>query len=210
MVIAAAAAPSAPPFTGWNMQPKAASAVGLLSPYRRPAALQPLRLCSDLASLAWLASEGILLPRLGEDIQLLPSQGRGKGLFAARDFEDGAIIARYSGVRAPYEAFEAAWESGLTSGDYLLGAGVGEESTVYVDGTRAEDSALGRFVNHSVRLRNAALCCTEFASFGVEYVQTTRRVRAGEEFFVDYGSEYWDVKMGEWPLSPRRLAVDFL
>lgn len=119
------------------------------------------------------------------------------GLFALRDFEEGEIVARYSGVRASYSTFMQAWESGLTSGDYLCESAIGDgDDELYVDGSAAECSALGRYVNHSVRRKNADLCSNEFASFGVEYVQADRRVAAGREFFIDYGREYWDAKLG--------------
>merc|ERR1712228_697489 len=103
-----------------------------------------------------------------------------------------------------------AWENGVTSGDYLSASAIGEgENAEYVDGTSTSSSALGRYVNHSLRRQNADLCSIKFGFSGVEFVQATKDVRAGQEFFIDYGPEYWDAKLGEG-FSPQRLAVDLL
>jgi len=197
-------------YSGWCPTPRPAAELSVLSPYKRPAALQPLRLASEVVAAAYIASQGCEVPKLGEDIELRSSPGRGQGLYALRDFEPGELVAQYSGVRATYAEFQRAWEHGVTSGDYLFESRVGEggEGQQFVDATRDRGCALGRFVNHSVRKKNTDLVSLPLLS-GVEYVQTTRLVKAGEEFFTDYGTDYWDTKLGPWP-TPQRLVIDFL
>jgi hypothetical protein len=213
---AATTAPVSPySYTGWCATPNPEACPSPFNPYRRPPFLQPARVLSDLAYAAfevWLQSEGTPLPKLGVDIEVRQSGAKGNGLFALRPFEEGEVVARYSGTRATYTEFMAAWEAGLTSGDYLAvsyGSGDGEgDDAQYVDATDASASAIGRYANHNVRKQNAQLCSSDEFGFGLEFIMTTKAVPAGGEILLDYGREYWDCKLGVWP-TPQRLAVDF-
>jgi len=216
-VASMAPAPTAYSYAGWCPTPRPEARPGLLNPYRRPPFLQPARVASDLAYasfLLYLESEGMPMPKVGVDVEVRESGTRGNGLFALRDFEEGEMVARYSGTRAKYSEFMAAWEAGLTSGDYLAPSyASGDESdegddVQYVDATDPSTSAVGRYANHNVRKQNAQLCSSDEFIGGVEFVLTTRPVPAGAEFFLDYGRAYWDCKLGAWP-TPQRLAVDF-
>lgn len=200
-------------YSGWCPTPRPEACPGLRSPYRRPAILQPARIASDLGYLrltAYLESAGTRMPTLGVDVAVRACGDKGKGLFALRTFAPDEVVARYSGVRATYSEFKAAWEAGLTSGDYLAPSYTsGEGSEVrYVDATDASASAIGRYANHNVRRRNCELCNTDKFLGGVMFLMTTKPVAAGEEFLLDYGREYWDCKLGAWP-TPQRLSVDF-
>ena len=88
------------------------------SPYLRRGP-GPLRAATEAVAKAYFALKGADLPREGQDIAVLASPGRGKGLFACRCFEAGEVVAVYSGVIATYSDYVRALDDELTSGDYV-------------------------------------------------------------------------------------------
>ena len=195
----------------------ASATVSLLSPYRRPAYLQPRRLFAEAYALygqAVFARNGVPLATLGVDTEIRETERRGKGLFALRDFEPGELVARYSGVIATREQYHEAWYEGRTSGRYT--AKVTADGSVVVDAESA--SCPGRFVNHSKLWKNC-----EITSFcmgaeddeqptGLCFIATTAPVAAGSEFLVDYGDDYWrsEAAVPGVPRFLRRIQVDYL
>ena len=187
-----------------------------LSPYRRPATMQPARLAADVSALAIQANIQLRGGRIaveGLDTRVKPSGGqRGNGLFAQREFRPGEIVARYSGILTSYDDFFDAFKEGLTSGDYI--------SVVDAKGARVLDAepsiaglvGFGRMVNHSKRKRNCYIwsVCRSGEPTGVAYVVTEKSVRAGSEFFLDYGDKYWQDKFRGKFDPIRRFSIDFL
>lgn len=93
-----------------------------------------------------------------------------------------------------------------------------------IDADDAEQSSAARFINHSRRRENC-----EFKQLFIPlnllgqrevmldtfvvHMATSRPVKRGQEFLVDYGSTYWDTRFPRtWPhvLNPQRLVIDYL
>ena len=160
-------------------------------------------------------SNGVsITARLGVDVEIKPSKGRGLGLFALRDFKPGELIGPYTGVLASETDYIKARLQRRTSGDYgtavsALYAG----RSLYVDAEPdGEARCSASYINHSIRRQNV-----EFTELSLEawlpdvpFIRTTRRVSAGSELFVDYGASYWDDVPGlDKPWRIRRLIVDY-
>ena len=104
----------------------------------------------------------------------------GNGLFAARDFKKGEMIAVYSGDWV-YDGDDV-W-----GGNYQLYWNA--ERSI---GTARTNSGPGRFANDprgSAKKANAALVCDRRNERAI--VRATRRIRNGEEVLVSYGRAYW-------------------
>ena len=188
----------------------------LLSPYRRPVFLQPRRLFAEGYALygeRLLAENGLSVGRMGVDFEVRETKLRGRGLFALRDFAEAELVTRYNGVMCTLDEFSAAKEAGWTSGVYIAKADSIER--FYLDADD-ENSAPGRFVNHSKLWANSAL--TSFTldeegatPTGVVYVKTEKPVRAGSEFLFDYGDSYWDGDRGVARYDIiKRFQVDYM
>lgn len=101
--------------------------------------------------------------------------GLGRGLFARRGIAAGDFVAEYTGERIP-----TAYADRIKT-RYLLE--IDERWTV--DGSIRSNVA--RYINHSCepncegQLRDGRVC-----------IHAARDIRAGEEFTLDYGDEYFD------------------
>ena len=66
-------------------------------------------------------------------------------------------------------------------------------------GLFAESSGYVRFINHSVRMENCEntqiTLFDQQVSTGIVHVRTTKDVPAGAQFFLNYGTSYWDSKL---------------
>jgi hypothetical protein len=189
----------------------------LLSPYRRPAMLQPARLSAGIAAVgikaAW-QQRGGRIALDGIDTAVQPSTGRGNGLFAQRDFGAGEIVAQYNGILASYESFLDAYKESSTSGDYIAFADAGGNRVIDAEPSVAGRCDVGRMVNHSKRGENCYIWAVSIRGVptGVAFIVTKKRVPAGGEFFLNYGDRYWDDQFrGRLdPLGVGRLVVDYL
>lgn len=191
------------------------TACALLSPYARPPVLQPLRLASDATAAlmqAILRAGGRPIPQLGVDIEVRSVGELGDGLFALRPFAPGELVARYSGVVSSREEFGSAFLTGRTSGSYVVTSQTGKVVDAEDIGASSAFVGLGHLINHSLRRRNCEVCDIALVNSipaGVMHVQTTKAVQAGEQLFLDYGSGYWDDRLGSSRLSLQRLKVDW-
>ena len=106
----------------------------------------------------------------------------GKGLIAKRDFEKGEVVAMYTGERRRVN-------QDSEGGAYYLSMKRGDPD--HIDAART-NSGDGRWINSPAGTGQSTNC--EFIwdeNEGTMVARTTRRVAAGSEFFIGYGSGYW-------------------
>jgi SET domain-containing protein len=118
-----------------------------------------------------------------EDFEIKPSSipGIGLGLFARRTIHEGDTIGPYTGKvitdaqaeREPY-----------VSSHYILW--VCRDCNIVAEGKRASYT---RYINHSDRPNARFVVSTRWKTARVEAI---KRIRTGEEIFLDYGPYFWD------------------
>jgi SET domain-containing protein len=118
-----------------------------------------------------------------EDFEIKPSSipGIGLGLFARRTIRKGDTIGPYTGKvitdaqaeREPY-----------VRSHYILW--VCRDCNIVAEGSRA---AYTRYINHSDRPNARFVISTRWKKARVEAI---KRIRTGEEIFLDYGPYFWD------------------
>ena len=107
--------------------------------------------------------------------------GRGKYAEAARDFDKGEAIVAYTGEAITTE--ERKRREAKSEGDHIMRIG-----SRTVDGMHSEGG--GQFFNTALPWLAAQ---NNVIQAGAPYgtLRTSKRVNKGEEFLLDYGSEYW-------------------
>lgn len=131
--------------------------------------------------------------------QVLPSPGRGRGLFATRDFKPKSFVIQYTGEvikeskkRKRYPDNDAL---------YLVQC----KRRLYIDARDETTSSAARFINRANK--DEKNNCTIKISFcdGVPIVniRTTRYVPKGAEFLVPYGRGYTTKQPQQSSNSPR-------
>lgn len=109
----------------------------------------------------------------------------GKGLFTSVDIPKGAWVTEYKGRLCYWK--EVKDQDGYNGYIFKL------NNTWAIDGLKTL-KAKGRYANDARGLHRAEGCRnnSEFITKGRKcYIATTRRIRKGEEIFVDYGQAYW-------------------
>ena len=109
----------------------------------------------------------------------------GKGLFTTVDLPKGAWVTEYKGRLCYWKDVKD--QDGYNPYIFKL------NNTWAIDGRRTL-KAFGRYANDARGLSRAPGCRnnSEFITRGRKcYISTTRRIRKGEEIFVDYGQAYW-------------------
>jgi hypothetical protein len=116
---------------------------------------------------------------------LLP--GAGKGLFTKIDIPKGTVIVEYKGRVTTWDAIKH--EDGKNGYLYYVNSKhvINAKPLVKTFGRYANDAA-GRvrvkgLRNNSEYIEKKKRC----------YIKSTRKIRAGEEIFVSYGREYWEM-----------------
>lgn len=129
-------------------------------------------------------SDLALRPRYRVEVRRSTVEGAGDGLFALEDVPGGEILGEYGGDRVT----SLVRLLRLRNKDYTM---MTDNPSLVIDAA-ARPEALMRYVNHHF---DAGCRNLERAVEGevVHYV-TTRPVRKGEEFFVDYGELYWKLR----------------
>lgn len=133
---------------------------------------------------------------LGLEIRPSVVPGAGQGLFATRNFKAGDWIAVYFGEELSFTEVQKLSTSVGT--DYVLG---GFPSLKSVD---AKDStAVARYINHNVTEDTDSRPAQPNCKFAHKSGKTmhaiavaVRKIEAGEEIYVDYGSGYWKKREG--------------
>lgn len=125
-----------------------------------------------------------------ETVEVRQSGVHGHGVFAARALRARQKIGTYTGRRyAPDEA-HASWDDQLT---YLFGLSDGS----MIDGAQGGNAT--RHINHACEPNVEAT--EEFDDAGrlVVIIRTTRRIRRGEELFLDYALDVGEEDPTEYP-----------
>ena len=125
-----------------------------------------------------------------EAVEVRQSGVHGHGVFAARALRARQKIGTYAGRRyAPDEA-HASWDDQLT---YLFGLSDGS----MIDGAQGGNAT--RHLNHACEPNVEA--SEEFDDAGrlVVIIRTTRRIRKGEELFLDYALDVGEEDPTEYP-----------
>lgn len=111
-------------------------------------------------------------------LEVRRSAVHGDGAFATRGLARGSRVGVYAGRRyAPGELVDARWDNALT---YLFGLSDGS----CIDGREGGNAT--RHINHSCAPNCAAVEVTAEDGTVDIVIHTLRRVRAGEELFIDY------------------------
>ena len=150
---------------------------------------------AGLSTLRWHADftlQGRRACRLGTDVEVRDNN-MGQGLYAKRTLEVGTLVGRYTGVLLNGETFD----NSESKGDYAMELANGD----VIDGQNPSRSSFVRYINHSVRKTNCETCeaWEEDSPLGAVYVETTKRIEAGEELRMDYGPYYWDELLKPMP-----------
>jgi len=126
-----------------------------------------------------------------ETIEVRHSTVHGQGAFATRPLPRGRPIGTYGGRRyAPGEVGGRDWNNGLT---YVFGLSDGS----IIDGSDGGNAT--RHLNHS--------CAPNCVAFEIEnddggaevVIEARRRIRAGEELFIDYALDIGEDDPQEYP-----------
>jgi uncharacterized protein len=109
----------------------------------------------------------------------------GKGLFTTVDIPKGGLVCEYKGRLARWRDMKD--EDGYNGYIFKI-------NRIWAIDAQRMLSAKGRYANDARGLSRAPGCRNnaEYITRGLKcYISTTRRLRAGEEVFVDYGQAYW-------------------
>jgi SET domain-containing protein len=120
-------------------------------------------------------------------------QDAGKGLFTDTVIEKGKIVCEYEGEKITWK--EAERRNDLDKGGYVY----------YINEKNCVDAwdytkTFGRYANDAAgisRIRGIRNNSTYDVVRGRVYIRATRTIRAGEEIFVSYGRQYWNIVRGE-------------
>ena len=105
-------------------------------------------------------------------------EGAGKGVFAKVDLPKGARVAEYTGVVCRDEDY--AYDN---EGDYVILFSIGKGRVI---DPRKGNAGVAHFINHSCEPN-----CHAFQEGDRIFIETLRRMKAGEELFYNY-----DVRLG--------------
>ena len=126
-----------------------------------------------------------------EAIEVRPSTVHGQGAFAARGLARGAPLGIYTGrVYSPIEAAERDWDNELT---YVFALADGR----VIDGSDGGNAT--RHLNHSCAPNCAAYEVVSEDGEAQVVIEARRRIRAGEELFIDYALDIGDADPSEFP-----------
>ena len=112
-----------------------------------------------------------------EDVEIRRSEIHGQGVFALRDFRAGDAIGQYTGRRYGPDEHHAGWDDQLT---YLFGLSDGS----VIDGAQGGNAT--RHINHACAPNVEAVERRADNDELELIVRATRRIRAGDELFLDY------------------------
>lgn len=107
-------------------------------------------------------------------------EGVGKGLFASTPVQKGAFILEYTGIPMPTE------EADEHPGRYLFEV----DEHITLDGDTPDNTA--KYINHSCDPNVEAEVDEEADGSKHINIYAVRDIATGEEFYIDYGEEYFD------------------
>lgn len=124
----------------------------------------------------------------------------GRAVIAMRDFEPGDVVCSYGGNildKAAVDEYDRLFDENDPRGCYIVNT---DGDQWYVDGFPQLESAqghMGNFINDARGIAGAQYNCSFDAVYNEErlcyiLIQADRSIAAGEELWLDYGSEcYW-------------------
>jgi len=127
---------------------------------------------------------------VSDRIEVRLSDIHGHGVFALAPLPAGTLIGRYAGRR--YTGKQAAARDWATDVTYAFGL---SDGTLIDGGDRGNAT---RHLNHSCRPNCEAQETEEGGKLHVDIV-TLRRIRTGEELFIDYGLQIQDGTAADYP-----------
>jgi hypothetical protein len=112
--------------------------------------------------------------------------GAGLGAYADRDYEEGELVADYTGLRrSTLDVLRTPdWHYVLRLGRNRAG------KTVWVD-PRTTLRVKARYINHHPDPKRRNLLLQPLPDEYKARLVASRRIRKGEELFYDYGEMYW-------------------
>jgi uncharacterized protein len=126
-----------------------------------------------------------------DTIELRQSEVHGLGAFAAQGLQKGREIGVYTGRRySAGEVAEREWDNGLT---YVFGLSDGS----MIDGSDGGNAT--RHLNHSCQPNCQAYEVTDDEGGLRVVIEARRRIRAGEELFIDYALDIGDDDRADYP-----------
>jgi len=102
----------------------------------------------------------------------------GKGLFAERDYKSGEFVTFYSGCVVTEDI----------EGDRVLQ--VTKNRWIDGSGNCTQKAAPGDYINHKLPPNTKFMLYSR--PFSLACIRTTKKVLQGDEFYIDYGKDYWD------------------
>jgi hypothetical protein len=141
---------------------------------------QPCKKRTSTSKLCWQHMQSM------EGLRVKDSRvvGAGKGLFAAKDYKKGEVVAEYNGRHVAKDA-EGPYVFSLAGAPYDL------------DGARSSCPA-GRFANDKRASIAGANVVAKVRKTGGHvdaahplYFQAEKRIPEGREVFIHYGADYW-------------------
>jgi hypothetical protein len=139
------------------------------------------------------------IPTLGEGLSvrdsLIPNSGR--GLFASRTFEENEAITLYCGHK--FGEIQRRWMQNNGYGTHCKPL---EQKLTYLDGLKNAfyGMPVAQLTNHSSEYQNAKFVVVELIPYtGEKFIvlKAIRRVISGQEFYVDYGQNFWAEQVQE-------------
>jgi SET domain-containing protein len=122
--------------------------------------------------------------------------GSGLGLFAGKEIPKAGVVVEYAGRRRKWRLIKDI--DGC--GSYILGL----NRTIVID-AQPRNSGLGRYANDAAGLRRVRgfRNNSEYVIRGGKvFIESTRRIKKGEEILVGYGRAYW--KQAEKNITSKR------
>ncbi len=131
------------------------------------------------------------LPSATEDFEVRHSSIHGQGAFATRGLQRGREIGEYGGRRySPGELAARDWDNALT---YVFALSDGS----IIDGSEGGNAT--RHLNHSCRPNCVAYEVSDEDGALRVVIEARRRIRAGEELFIDYALDVGDDDHSAYP-----------
>lgn len=123
----------------------------------------------------------------------------GMGAYAKHDMEKFTVLGKYAGKRITAEEFDEKYETMDDSAYVWSLEDSNDEIIGYIDGKDPKQSNWLRYVNCPSKKRQENVKAIQ-QDYDIVYY-TLRKIRAGEELFVYYGDEYYEVLTGKPSIS---------
>lgn len=117
----------------------------------------------------------------------------GSGLFAIESFNEGAKICPYTGELLTKEEVDARYGDDENVAEYVYRISKKRKGPTYIDASKT-NACVARYANHDENRANAEFKDPPADKPPIVWIVATKKIRPGEEIFVNYGEEYWNKK----------------